>query len=450
MTTDTTTDIDLAKLEALARAASPGPWFAQAVVGYRGALFDVRAEHQRGVAGSIGNPSDATYIAAANPATVLQLIQLARRSTSGSDLLEAASYLYRAIVNYDGPAGPVPIAPQSAMVRALGQALDVAYAQFANSEQASGSDGTAAARIVVREGAWELEQRSEAAEAFMRNYADAGMEKLLGGYDVQPIIRRLAAAILEWQTDVLKHAPDGVCGVGPTALTGQAAGAVCQPLADERALRHMFERDAEKFLGSPMVAYAPGFQKDDDDGYQYANTRRLFDFWKSARNAALAQQAGVHATAYAVYGINASGKHYVRTVKQLDPASDWKIDDDGLGDRWAGNEVLGVIAAPSPSAERDSRDAKDAARYRVLRQNVAPRDVSIIMDMSPKDIPADQSLAERIDMLCDRFLERAAMSQAKTQGTAGQRNPRPDFSRYATLEDYQAAMREWEAEGGAV
>jgi hypothetical protein len=54
----------------------------------------------------------------------------------------------------------------------------------------------------------------------------------------------------------------------------------------------------------------------------------------------------------------------------------------------------------------------------VLRQNVAPRDVSIIMDVEPQDIPADQSLAERIDMLCDRFIDRAAMFRNNGKGGA--------------------------------
>jgi hypothetical protein len=39
------------------------------------------------------------------------------------ELREAADCLYKAIVNFDGPAGPVPINPESAMVRALGSAL---------------------------------------------------------------------------------------------------------------------------------------------------------------------------------------------------------------------------------------------------------------------------------------------------------------------------------------
>jgi hypothetical protein len=66
--------IDTDKLKALALAATPGPWFAQTVAGYRGNLFDVRAKYQRGVAGGIGDPNDAAYIAATNPATVLELI----------------------------------------------------------------------------------------------------------------------------------------------------------------------------------------------------------------------------------------------------------------------------------------------------------------------------------------------------------------------------------------
>lgn len=86
--------------------------------------------------------------------------------------------------------------------------------------------GQVAARIApvaaVPEGAvWTWEQRAEAATEFMRNYADANMEKLLDGYEVQPIIRRLADAILEWQAEK---------GCGPVAPPAPPEAALSHPV----------------------------------------------------------------------------------------------------------------------------------------------------------------------------------------------------------------------------
>lgn len=60
--------------------------------------------------------------------------------------------------------------------------------------------------------------------------------------------------------------------------------------------------------------------------------------------------------AYAIYGIDASGKRYLSDVKrvdQLDDPLDWSMDDGCLGDRWAGNEALAVpkkVEHPAPGA----------------------------------------------------------------------------------------------------
>lgn len=59
---------------------------------------------------------------------------------------------------------------------------------------------------------------------------------------------------------------------------------------------------------------------------------------------------------------------------------------------------------------------KDAARYRVLREHVAPRDVSISMMVPPQDIPPEQSIEERIDMLCDGFIARAQITNTTATG----------------------------------
>jgi len=51
---------------------------------------------------------------------------------------------------------------------------------------------------------------------------------------------------------------------------------------------------------------------------------------------------------------------------------------------------------------------KDAIRYRVLRQNVRPGDVSI--SNTERNVPPSQSPAARIDMLCDQYIARAQIT----------------------------------------
>jgi hypothetical protein len=81
----TTAGIDLDKLEALARAATPGPW----TNGWPAIPFEDAVE--RIFAEDVHTREDAAFIAAANPATVLQLIELARRSTTANKPDSASS-----------------------------------------------------------------------------------------------------------------------------------------------------------------------------------------------------------------------------------------------------------------------------------------------------------------------------------------------------------------------
>ena len=62
-------------------------------------------------------------------------------------------------------------------------------------------------------------------------------------------------------------------------------------------------------------------------------------------------------------------------------------------------------------------DARDAARYRVLREHVAPRDVSISMQVPVEDIPPEQSVEDRIDMLCDQLVCAAMAAPATSNGS---------------------------------
>lgn len=59
--------------------------------------------------------------------------------------------------------------------------------------------------------------------------------------------------------------------------------------------------------------------------------------------------------AYLVYGIGA-GKHYVKTAKLIKD-DDWKTDDDGLGEYWAGNELLILAAHPANGAQAGLSEA---------------------------------------------------------------------------------------------
>lgn len=88
---------DLDGLEALAKAATPGPWRFdgwQMVSDAEGLNYGTRivldveeghvySEYSSDSASLDVTPEDADFIAAANPATVLQLIALARRAVGG-------------------------------------------------------------------------------------------------------------------------------------------------------------------------------------------------------------------------------------------------------------------------------------------------------------------------------------------------------------------------------
>lgn len=65
-----------------------------------------------------------------------------------------------------------------------------------------------------------------------------------------------------------------------------------------------------------------------------------------------------------------------------------------------------VTDAMRAAAEQDKLDA---ARYRVLRQHVAPRDLCINMRVPCLDLPDDETIESRIDSLCD-----AAMLKVST------------------------------------
>jgi hypothetical protein len=71
----------------------------------------------------------------------------------------------------------------------------------------------------------------------------------------------------------------------------------------------------------------------------------------------LSERLGVHT--YDVYGINGRGEIYKHATKPLTGDGDELIDDDGLGDFWAGNEYTPNVeltgGALAPSSDRRER-----------------------------------------------------------------------------------------------
>jgi hypothetical protein len=74
-----------AELEALAREASPGAWDVSAAMTVDDELMvcNGRESHDYGLIATVPAKSDAAFIAAANPATILKLIEAARQSDGG-------------------------------------------------------------------------------------------------------------------------------------------------------------------------------------------------------------------------------------------------------------------------------------------------------------------------------------------------------------------------------
>lgn len=70
--------------------------------------------------------------------------------------------------------------------------------------------------------AWSHAQRIAEAEQFLKAYSDTNMEKLLGDYLVQPIIRKLAAMIGQWQQAAAYAMSADNCAAQPTPAQGDA------------------------------------------------------------------------------------------------------------------------------------------------------------------------------------------------------------------------------------
>jgi hypothetical protein len=356
--------LDLTKLEALARAAADLPDTFQPYVNHRGEItvgtFSLDRESVDVVA---------RYLDGLPPATVLQLIQLARRSTSGSEQCKPDGWIAAAYVK-----GELTSVAFRDVDTALACCAENAPVPFWTSP-ASGSDGTAAACPFCGgdKGHWagcpaptqdELDDGLGLSICIMRRPGMAPEIKNPFG-DIAAYIRELyahnpdaditlvrvwadlvgcqsaedARECLEMQDDGLPIPPRRTAASQPPALTGQAAGAVCQPLADERTPYRWCSVDGKQH-DTGCVMYA--------DGGFLATTASpdKAKFIADALNerAALAQQAGAPA-GYKLVPIE--------PTLEMQQAGH---DTPGAHMYNASYRAM-VVAAPSPSAEKE-RDAR--------------------------------------------------------------------------------------------
>ncbi len=328
----------------------------------------------------------------------LALIQLARRSTSGSDGTAAA-----------GVAMPLRERFADAYL-----SLSVAYfnSPFWNQsmeELLTAVDAEINKRVVDRMAAT---SGSELAIRQIEEIADehSSGKNSAGNYLFRPLALIKFARAIEAATSQ------------PAALTRQPAAAVCQPLADERA-------KFKAWWGKRVPA-----GDDSDHAGVFA-----FEVWQ----AALAQQAGAPEI-----GCGGTGKYgdmpclgcdacprdggqqavapagyklvpIVPTEQMLNAAMAGASYDSNMAvlarRGLIGNYGKMVAAAPAPAAQ-DERDAKDAARYRFLIKDGCSMNGRFTL---VKCDPRDGQLIEMHGREYDAAID-AAMSQSKTHGTAGQ------------------------------
>jgi hypothetical protein len=114
-------------------------------------------------------------------------------------------------------------------------------------------------------------------------------------------------------------------------------------------------------------------------------------------------EAGEGAIAYAVYGINHLGEHYVRGVYPV--FKDWGIDDCGLGDRWAGNELLytsQTTATQAAVAAAMRKAAREVYSFTGLQEATRSHLIERILS----SIPAEANIA--LERICMEVAKQAA------------------------------------------
>jgi hypothetical protein len=367
---NTTTGIalDLTKLEALARAATPGPWHNHPIsdddcytvglsVHAEAAKYPlIDEDHMPGM-------KDAEFIAAANPETVLQLIELARKASGSDYVLEQAAAACEAKIanatDWDSSYWDQAVSQCASAVRAL------------KWRQASWSDGTAAAGT----GGWQPMSTAPKDGTMVRllvNFSDNATEDTsepcvtigANNFDHDGIDEWKFAG-WDWQQDCFTEGAGAPVHWMPM-LDGSGA---IKPLAD----------DLEQFESACQdSAFFVDLSIDESGQYSDNYTRYAYEFWKRA----LAQQVGAPAVDIIAFGASLIGHASETEALDGDEArawvrerwSEWRPQNSTIGCSGTGKSVgdmpcLGCDAcprdaAPSPSAEKE-RDAKDSALRKI-------------------------------------------------------------------------------------
>jgi len=336
---------DLDHMEALARAATPGPWCwwtsnsTLRLTGADGRDGGVLYGYARQGDGDVNcAPNNQAFIAAANPAAVLALIALARRAQPECEAPQAE---------------PEPMNTQSSRQ----YLVEFMEKHFTDKTYHRYIRGEATRNALAGDFAWQMAR----ALRMLERAPAASLSPLCGA----------------------QHAESGASDL-------DAFGAwKSYPLPDLNSDGH-FDKD---WLHREFVAF------------------------KAGRRAALAAQQAAAPGALAIEAAKLAP--ILRGMCEGGDVHGEGVDiyaDDyiaGDGDTYVVRaaallEQIAATSAPGTPKAPTNQDAKDAARYRVLRQHVLPHAVGIQMDRKP---PARQPVEERIDLLCDIVTERRAAAQ---------------------------------------
>lgn len=339
MTTTPTASPELSHLdhlEALARAATPGPWSwwtsnsTLRLTGADGRDGGVLYGYARQGDGDVNcAPNDQAFIAAANPAAVLALIALARRAQ---------------------PEGEASLVEGDAIARSK----RILHLVDEYVEQQ-----TAGRRTALRCALMDQFSRDITPHQLLEVARATGLRQFLHGVNA---------------TDARQLLADFVAAV-PAAAFGVQQAAAPGALPDWRWVpaEPTLDMITSGFESAPDEFFSPT-----EEWEAYAE---MTGCQKAAHRARLCYAAMLAAAPAA-------------------PCNSPEIPEGSLADE-------GTSAPCTPEAPAN-QDAKDAARYRVLRQHVLPHAVGIQMDRKP---PARQPVEERIDLLCDIVIERRAAAQ---------------------------------------
>jgi len=399
MTTPTAAPLSaeqLDKLEALARDATPGPWHANSAYADNGEFsgIDICATDGSMLLSEDSGPGtkDSQFIAAANPAAILALIAQARAAgqakpeCTGCDPAEGFCADCRA-AEKKARTVPQATAPQPS----VGEQVHIEAAAKAIYRLFDGADAHP----------W-VEGGNSNKQDYARRYARAaitqGASSAPAGYERAGWFLREGAAWVATSSDdpratilYRQATPASASGEGIRGPLTDAQRDECRNLYNN--LKHL--QSGGYYVADDVIRRAA----------VYGYTNGYKDFAPSREEAPAAQAVAAAPVTFEAWW---SAPHPVTGHPPASTLDEYSARKGGDAAVW--QYIFSKAAAPAASVAQ-AEDAKDAARYRVLRMHVKPGDVNLAMTRRP---PPHQTASERIDMLCD-----LAMSSTQHSAKAG-------------------------------